>query len=132
MPAKTKAPKAKSSFEIVKDKLSDNLNFLRKGLESYTVEDTEEDLEFLDAVESDVDNICEVVDEKVEEIKSLETRFEELQADYDEKIDLGGSIRTTDYIYWSAENCADQQVMETLTEAYTRLTPGEIIQRLNS
>jgi cell division septum initiation protein DivIVA len=110
--------------------LKDNIKFLRQGLNAYTVESPEEDLEFLEAIENDINDLYDEVNDELKEKKEEITELEKQLSEATDEAELVNTIRTTDHIYWSAENMADQQVMESLTEVYVTLSLAQIIQRL--
>jgi malate synthase len=118
-----------------------NIEHLRKILSVDTILqdiNQEEALEFLDAVEADIAAKREEHQDELDELKnSLDDKFKEkdeefrdLQKDYNElmdKTDFDLQIGTIEY---RSPGIMDDMIMNALSEAYDRLTPIEIMDRL--
>lgn len=98
------------------ESIYENIGHLRDILTKYQLEDTTEAIEFLDAIESDAEDIFIEMGEKDQEIKNLETDSDEESDDpaYDNSDFVG-----LDTINWSLENgnLVIQQKMEYFVEA---------------
>lgn len=126
-----------------KSKIDDNLTELRKILSVDLLMqeiNQEEALEFLDAVESNYQDMKEALADAEKEVQDLDKEVEKLKSENDdltEKVDeleerpeMYESIKTIDCIHYSTSNMQDQDVMEALAQAYKKLTPYQIVERL--
>lgn len=117
--------------------LEENLAFLRKILSVDTLLDEinqEEALEFLSSIESDIASEKEAIEDEIkdlkEEIRIKGNEYEELEkekGELEEKLDFALEINTIKY---ETSNIMDDYVMEALGEAYQKLPPFVIIERL--
>lgn len=74
----------------------------------------------------------EVINFLEKEVSNLENEVNELNEQLEGSItsDEFNTIRTTDSIKWVAYNMQDFDVMQSLAEAYTKLSPYQIVERL--
>lgn len=121
--------------------LDENIEHLRKILSVDTIVDDinqQEALEFLEAINENIaterEEIKEALSDAETELKDLEkskdAEIKELTKDYDElmdKTDFDLEIGTIEY---RSSGIMDDMIMEALAEAYQRLTPVEIMDRL--
>jgi malate synthase len=121
--------------------LDENISELRKILSvDLVLEDInqEEALEFLEAVEGNVATEREEHTEELQELKTgLDDKFKEKDEEIKElKHDYGELMEKTDFdlqmgtIQYRAPGIMDSMIMDALAEAYERLTPLEIMDRL--
>jgi hypothetical protein len=121
--------------------LDENISKLRKILSVDTIlEDInqEEALEFLEAIQGGIaterEEMKDALSDAEDELKNLEKskdeEIEELKHDHDElmtKTDFDLQMGTIQY---RAPGIMDSMIMDSLAEAYERLTPLEIMDRL--
>lgn len=121
--------------------LDENIRHLRQLLSVDTVIDDikqEESLEFLEAIESDIatereqheDALLDMEKDWKDSLKEKTEELEQLESDYDElmkEADFDMKIGTIEY---RASGIMDCWIMEALAEAYERLTPTEMLERL--
>lgn len=99
-------------------KLLSNLKELRKILNEYQLESTDVAVEFLDAIEEDVDNVIDELSKAKSEIRDYEN--DDLVEEEKEEVDLVNSdFVGLDTINWSLDNgnLVIQQKMEYFIEA---------------
>lgn len=132
------------TLSVRKRDLFENIEHLKSLIDSENI-DKEEISEFIETIRdqaSDLQNSLEDSEAELEKIKDdlklLKEEQEELKTEFDEledSTDLIEEINTMngkEGIKWSTDSIIDEIVMETLTDAYDRLSPAQIIECLKT
>jgi chromosome condensin MukBEF ATPase and DNA-binding subunit MukB len=117
-----------------------NIDWLRQIIEksekSMDADEYKEAIEFLDAIQEDVDDLNKEIENKDDEIKSLESDIDDKQGEINNLENQEPSWTTIHagigIIEWQSDNIQLQHVMEALQEKLKTTSPNKITAILES